>query len=153
VSDNQMLVRIEGLTETRRAFLKVDRALPKMLRLEANEAARGIVQGAQRKRTRLWRDRSGKTTRSIRARSTQAKARVLFGGTRFPWARGQEFGSYRNNYKQFTPWSGPPPGGGAGSRGHFLWPAVREGLGEFRDAMKAGVERVAREAALRTRGF
>jgi hypothetical protein len=35
-----------------------------------------------------------------------------------------EFGS--NKYKQFPIWSGSNPGGGAGSKGYFIYPTLRE---------------------------
>lgn len=146
----QFTVEIHGLQETIRALRQVDRELPKMLRREANEAAEGIVQDARRRYVARYNSRSGRTANTIRARSTPARAKVLFGGRRYPWGPGQEFGS--NRFAQFRPWSGKAPSG-SGSRGHFLYPAAREGIAEFRDALEAGVEKTARAAALRTRGF
>lgn len=143
-------VHITGLRETVRALRRVDRELPKMLRKEANAAAEGIVRDARRRYALRYTSRSGRTVNRIRARSTQTKARVVFGGARYPWAPGQEFGS--NRVRQFSPWSGPARSG-SGSQGHFLYPAAREGIGEFRDALEAGIAKTARAAALRTRGF
>lgn len=45
-----------------------------------------------------------------------ANTRTLWGGT--------EFGS--NKFRQFPPWSGSNPSGGAGSKGYFIYPTLRK---------------------------
>lgn len=143
-------VRVEGLRETQRAFRRIDRRLPKRLRVASNNALRLVVTEAQRRANDRFTSHSGRTRGSIRAQSSQTSARVVFGGKRFPHAGGLEFGS--NRFAQFSPWSGPGPGG-AGSAGWFLFPAARAEKARFRDALARELRVVANEAGLRVRGL
>jgi hypothetical protein len=77
-------IKIEGLNEFVRNLKTLDRDLPKAVRLAFNEASDLVVDDA---RPRVPR-RSGRAQRSLRARSTQTRARVSGGGARaphYPW--------------------------------------------------------------------
>lgn len=135
-------VAIEGLTEFRRALKSVSDDLPKMLQAELKQAAESAADRARRRyaqqfgagsgrRKTVTTSASGKrstrtrkgTAGTIRATATQTGASVAFGGARFPWVAGQEFGS--NRYRQFFPYTGRGPGG-KGSYGRVIFPAVRD---------------------------
>lgn len=77
-------IKIEGLNAFVKNLKTVDRNLPKAVRLAFNEAADVVVTDA---RPRVP-SRSGRARRSVKARSTQTKARVKGGGARakyYPW--------------------------------------------------------------------
>lgn len=150
MSGSLMRVEVRGLRETRRALRQAGGDMPKMLRGEMNTAAQHIVSDARSRYARIF-NSNGRTVNRIRVLSTTSTGRVAFGGKKYPWAHGQEFGSQK--YPQFSPWSGPSPGGGRGSAGKFLYPAARAGIREYRHNLIKGTERVLRAASFRTRGF
>lgn len=136
-------VHAEGLNEAVRGLRAIDRDLPKEIRKAAKAAAEPIAADARRRYAQHYRNRTGKTQRSIKALATQRDARISFGGARFPHAPGQEFGS--DKYPQFRPWSGRVQSG-PGSNGKAVYPAVRDGADGFRDRVVAGFDDVARAA-------
>lgn len=81
-------VRVQGLNEFRKAVKQIDKELPKALRLAFNAAADELVADTQRR----VRKRSGRAARSVRAKSTQTKARVSAGGNRAPYYPWLDFG-------------------------------------------------------------
>lgn len=81
-------IRIDGLAEFSRNLRKLDRELPKGLRIALNEAANVIVGYAQPRVPR----RSGRAARSIKARSTRTAVRVQGGGARVPYYPWLDFG-------------------------------------------------------------
>lgn len=77
-------IRIDGLAEFSRNLRKLDGDLPKALRLGMNRAADLVVANAQPRVAR----RSGRASRTVKARSTRTAARVVAGSARvpyFPW--------------------------------------------------------------------
>lgn len=119
-------VAVEGLAAYRRALKSIAVQLPKdlqkQLKAVAETAAARARSNYQRRFQSSRRTRKG-TADTIRALATQTGASVAFGGARYPWVPGQEFGS--DKFKQFAPWSGPGPGG-HGSAGRVIYPAVRD---------------------------
>ena len=125
-------VAIEGLAEFRKALRAVSDDLPKMLQAELKQAAESAADRARSRYAQNFTRSGGKrgssgaskhTIDTIRATATQTGASVAFGGARYPWAAGQEFGS--NKMRQFFPYTGKGPGG-RGSWGRNIFPAVRD---------------------------
>lgn len=83
-----MTVHIEGLREFRQALRRVERDAPKQLRVAFNDVANVVVQ-ATKPQVPV---RRGKAQGSVRARSTQEKARVVAGGKRVPYYPWLDFG-------------------------------------------------------------
>ena len=135
-------VAIEGLAEFRKALRAVSADLPKRLQAELKQAAESAAERARRRYAQNFGAGSGRrktvtvsasgkrstrtrkgTAATIRAVASQTGSGVAFGGARFPWVAGQEFGS--NRYRQFFPYTGKGPSG-KGSWGRVIFPAVRE---------------------------
>lgn len=129
-------VRVEGLSEFRRALRKLDTGLPKGLRLAMNDAVGVVVDYARAEVPR----RSGRAAKSIRAKSTGTAARASAGGNRapyFPWLDfGGRTGPRRSVDRPFY------------KEGRYLW----KGLVVKREQFTAGLEDalgdVARRAGL-----
>ena len=81
-------IKIDGLREFQAGLRRMDRDLPKGLRLAMNEAS-GIVVDAARARVPK---RSGRAARSIRAQSTRTASRVTAGGRQAPYYPWLDFG-------------------------------------------------------------
>jgi hypothetical protein len=76
------------LKEFRASLKAVDRDLPKAMRLALNDAANVIVDDSKPRVPH----RSGRAAGTIKARSTQTKARVAGGGNRAPYYPWLDFG-------------------------------------------------------------
>lgn len=155
-------VAIEGLSDFRRALKAVSPELPKMLHQELKQAAESAAARARRRYAQNFGAGSGRrktvtvgaggrrsvrtrkgTAASIRAVATQTGSGVAFGGARFPWVAGQEFGSLR--YRQFFPYTGMGPGG-RGSWGRVIFPAVRDEVADTEADLRTRFDALARKA-------
>lgn len=81
-------IKVSGLREFQRNLKKLDKELPKALRLAFNGAAQVVVEDARPKVAR----RSGKAAASVKARSTQTASRVVGGGNKAPYYPWLDFG-------------------------------------------------------------
>lgn len=81
-------VKVEGLREFQRNLKKLDRELPKALRMALNDATEIVVTEA---RPRIPR-RSGRAASTLKMKSTQTRARVSEGGSRAPYVPWLDFG-------------------------------------------------------------
>lgn len=81
-------VKVVGLKEFTRDLGKVDRELPKAVRLALNDAAGVVLDYARPKVPR----RSGAAAASVRAASTRTAVRVKGGGRRAPYYPWLDFG-------------------------------------------------------------
>lgn len=120
---NLTVIEVEGLVEFRRGLKKVSDDLPKLLKQKLKKAAEAAEFTAVKNYSKVYNSRSGGHIGTIKIRVTGDGVALAFGGTRFPAAGGQEFGS--NRIGRFRPWTGPGPGG-RGSMGRVIFPAVRE---------------------------
>lgn len=136
-------IGIEGLTEFRNALKHISGEIPKMLRDELKEAGRAAEFAAVRNYSRRFTSRSGKTINSIKLRATPTSVALAFGGPRFAWVKGQEFGSNKWSLRQFAPWTGRL---GRGSKGRVVWPAVREEGEQMIEELHDRLNKVARRA-------
>lgn len=143
-------VKVEGLPEFRRALRKLGKELPKELKQIMKAAAERGVSRARRLYEGQYplqhstRRSTGRTaSKGIRVASSQTGAGIRFGGARYPYLLGQEFGS--NKWPQFRPWTGPGPGG-AGSMGRAIYPAARAEADAAAGQAVRGFDRLARRA-------
>ena len=81
-------VKIDGLNEFRNNLKRLDRELPKALRLAFNEAADIVVQGARPGIP----SKTGKAKSTVKAKSTQTFSRVSGGGNKAPYYPWLDFG-------------------------------------------------------------
>lgn len=81
-------IKVEGLSTFVRDLKKLDRELPKALRLAFNQAADIVVQDARAKIP----TKSGRAKSTVRAKSTQTASRISGGGKRAPYYPWLDFG-------------------------------------------------------------
>lgn len=133
-SSGPITVDVSGLRELSRKLKKIDKELPKKVRLALNDAASDVASGAAKLVTR----RSGKAAASYRARSTQSASRVSIGGSKAPHAPWLDFGGrvgrnhsvQRKFYKQ----------------GRYLFPTLGKQKPEFSQKLLDLLVEVAKEA-------
>jgi hypothetical protein len=129
-------IKITGLDEFRKLLRKLDRDLPKGLRLASNEAAAIVVDYAQKHVPR----RTGRAARSIRASSTSRQARVTGGSARvayYPWLDfGGRVGRKRSVRRPFVP------------AGRYIYPGLGENRDKIAEAMIDALARLASDAGL-----
>lgn len=81
-------IKVDGLKQFSRNIKKIDRDLGRATRLALNEAAQVVVNDAVPSIPR----RSGKAANTVKAKSTQTKARVSGGSARVPYYAWLDFG-------------------------------------------------------------
>ena len=81
-------IQVTGLKEFRRGLKTIDRELPKALRVALNDVVQLVVDDA---RPRVPK-RSGRARGSVKARSTQSRARIVGGSARAPYYGWLDFG-------------------------------------------------------------
>lgn len=132
-------IKIEGLREFSRSLRKLDKDLPKGLRLAGNTAANVIVAEAK-PRVPLGPGRGGHAKTSIKAASTRTAARVSAGGKKFPYYPWLDFGGRvgpgKSVHRPFL------------KKGRYIWAAYAEKQAEFRETLKDELVKVAKDAGL-----
>jgi len=130
-------VKIEGLREFKRALKDVDSGLPKALRLAFNDAADVVVSDAKPRVAR----RSGRAAGTVRAKSTQTKARVSGGGARAPYYPWLDFGgSVGRNRSVKRPF--------IGKTGRYIYKAFFSRRSDFVDGLEEQLHDLARKSGL-----
>lgn len=81
-------IQIKGLAEFNRALRRLDKDLPKGLRLAHNEAANVVVDAAKPEVPQ----RTGHAASTVKARSTRLQGRVTGGSKRYPYYAWLDFG-------------------------------------------------------------
>lgn len=81
-------IKVIGLKEFNKGIKRLDKDLPKGVRLAFNEAADIVIDAARPKIPR----RSGRAAGSLKAQSTQTLARISVGGNRAPYYPWLDFG-------------------------------------------------------------
>lgn len=117
-------VRIEGMREVRSALRKVDKDLPKTVRIINRHVGETVVLPDARRRARQPRTNlKGNPTNvgsagvdSIRVLAQQRGAQIAAGGARVPYFGGHDWGS-KGTYPQFPP---------KRKEGYILYPSVEE---------------------------
>lgn len=131
-------IRIEGLSELRRALKDMDGALPKVLRVALNKAVSTVTSDAARRIPK----RTGRTAATIKGASTQTKARVRGGGNRAPHFGWLDFGGKRVGR-----------GGGVAERqfrdeGRYIWKSFKDNRKNVMEALQEALRETARQAGL-----
>jgi hypothetical protein len=129
-------IRIEGLKEFRAGLKRMDKDLPKGIRLALNSVVDIVVDDA---RPRIPR-RSGRAANSLKSQSTQNKARIKAGGSRapyFPWLDfGGRTGPGRSVVRPFF------------KKGRYVWLSFADKRVEVTKALDGALADVARGAGL-----
>jgi len=129
-------IKITGLAEFNRNLKKLDKDLPKVLRLAHNEAAQLIVDWAQPRVPR----KSGRAAGTVKAKSTRTESRVQGGSKRapyYPWLDyGGKVGPKRSVKRQFL------------KEGRYIYPALSANYGKFAELLAEKLIDVARQAGV-----
>lgn len=122
-------VTVTGLREFQTALRRMDRELPKTLRVGLNQIAELVVTKARP----LVAKRSGRAAGSLRVGSSQREARVRAGGARaryYPWLDfGGRVGKQRQIYRQFI------------REGRYIYPTV--------ERYRADIEKLAADVMIK----
>lgn len=131
-------VKIYGLAAFNRSLRKVDKELPKTVRLALNEAAQAVIDKAAPQVP----SRTGAARRSLKARSTRTEVRVGAGSTRvhyYPWLDfGGRVGRKKATKRPFY------------TDGRYLYPTYHKlkASGEFERILSAALVNAARQAGV-----
>lgn len=135
-TDRSEAIQVRGLADFQRELKRID--LAKDLRL-ANLGAAELVAGRARGRASGLGGVAAKTAPSIKAAAEQRRAKVVLGGSQFPFAMGAEFGGQgRPTTQQFKPH--------LGRTGYALYPTVRDSRDEFVDVYERALDQLMRRA-------
>lgn len=131
------VVEVRGLAQFRHGLRALGAEYRKGLDRELREIAKPIVDAAKEGYRQRYpsRGRSRGSQRGIRSGVSARGARVLIGSARYPYLLGQEFGT-TGRWPQF-PSRNP--------KGHFFWPALREGTDDLMEALGSLVDRANRK--------
>lgn len=129
-------IAVEGLREFVRSLRSLDAALPKMVRLAANEAANIVVVEAQSRTPK----RSGKAAKSIKAKSTRNAARVASGGARAPYMPWLDYGGkVGRNDTASRPFI---------ADGRYVYPSFYDNRAKVEETFRSALRRIAVDAGL-----
>ncbi len=129
-------IKITGLKEFSRNLRKMDKDLPKALRLALNDAGEIIVEWA---RPRVPK-RSGRAAGSIKSKSTRTLARVSAYGNRVPYGPWLDFGGAvgrRNSVKR--PYI---------AEGRYIYPGLTANQDQINKVLRDALLDVARSAGV-----
>lgn len=134
-------VQVEGLNELNRALRGLGGSeLQKELKAAGLEVAKEVTSAARSRALSLG-GVAAKTAPSLKATGRNTGAGVSFGGARFPFAAGAEFGSYQ--YAQFKPWRG-----NQSDAGYFLYPTIRDKSDTIAETYQGAVDELVRKYGL-----
>lgn len=130
------VIRIEGLKEFRRDLRRLDKSLPKGIRVAGNEAAQIVVKAAKPRIPR----RTGRAAGSVRVASTGTAARVSGGGARVPYYPWLDFGGrVGRRHQTKRPFL---------KEGRYIWRAFADHRGEVERKMRDELAKLARDSGL-----
>lgn len=132
-------IRITGLRELKRDLGKLDKDLPKALRLAANSAAELVVSAA-RPRVPSGPGKGGHAASSIKAASTATAARISAGGKKYPYYPWLDFGGKVGPNKSTSrPFL---------KQGRYIWKAYADNDKKIADKLEEELIKVAKSAGL-----
>jgi hypothetical protein len=130
------VIKIEGLREFRAGLKRMDKDLPKGIRLALNSVVDIVVDDARPRIPRV----TGKAANSLKSQSTQSAARIKAGGSRapyFPWLDfGGKTGPGRSVERPFY------------KKGRYVWLSFADKRTEVTKALEGALSDVARGAGL-----
>ena len=132
-------IKVEGLNEFRRELKKLEENLTPELKQINYELATQVTSWAQTKAAAVSPQASKAAKEGLKASRTAARAQVILGSNRAPYALGAEFGALR--WKQFQRWRGNATGAG-----YFLWPSIRDHREEIMDIYGEALDKLASKA-------
>jgi hypothetical protein len=129
-------VTVSGLAEFSRGLRKLDKDLPKLVRIANNKAANLLISKA----LPLIPRRTGRAAGSLKVASSRTEVRVRAGGPRAPYYAWLDFGGRVGRRKSVKrPFI---------KEGRFLYPTLAKNRAQFIAIMSEALEDVAREAGL-----
>lgn len=132
-------IKVEGLRELNNGLRRMDKDLPKGLRLAGNAAANIVVDEAK-PRVPVGPGAGGHAKSSIKAASTRTAARVSAGGKRFPYYPWLDFGgSVGRNKSVKRPFL---------KSGRYIWKAFDDKRAEVQQTLQDELVKVAESAGL-----
>ena len=132
-------VKVVGLDDFRRELKKLEEDLTPELKTVNFQLAVQVQTWAQTKAAAVSPQAAKAAREALKASKTAARAQVILGSNKTPWALGAEFGAAR--WKQFPAWRGNSKGAG-----YFLWPSIREHREEIMDLYMAALDKLAAKA-------
>lgn len=130
------VIEIKGIKELNRRLRKMDKDLPKALRLAGNSAADVIVGQAKP----LVPRRSGRAAGTIKAASTRTAARISAGGSKAPYYPWLDFGGRVGINKSVSrPFL---------KEGRFIWKAYADNRRKVEETLEGELVKVAKSAGL-----
>ena len=136
-------ITVHGLREFRTGLRRMDRKLPKGIRLAGNKAA-DIIVATAKPRVPLGPGRGGHAKDSIRAQSTATAARVAAGSRKFAYFGWLDFGS-KKKYARL-------PDRPYLKEGRYVWKAFADRRAEVQDTLRDELVTLAESAGVETRG-
>lgn len=129
-------IHVTGLKEFQKSLRKMDKDLPKGLRLAQNEAATFLINRVQPTIPR----KTGAAAASMKARSTQRSTRIAVGGKKAPYYPWLDFGGRTGPNKSVErPFY---------KEGRYLYPMFRKSRDEFQDILQKSLVAVAEGAGV-----
>lgn len=129
-------IRIEGLAQFRAGLKRMDKGLPKGIRVALNSVVDIVVEDA---RPRIPR-RTGRAAASLKAQSTQTKARIKAGGNKAPYFPWLDFGGRTGPGKSIErPFY---------KKGRYVWLSFADKRDEVTAALDGALADVAKGAGL-----
>jgi len=129
-------VKITGLADFTRSIKKMDKTLPRGIRVAFNQAAKLLIDRARPKIPR----RTGAAAKSLKAASTQTAVRIAVGGDKaryYPWLDfGGRVGRRRSVQRPFI------------KQGRYLYPTLTEVRPDIVRMASAALEATAKAAGL-----
>lgn len=133
-------IRITGLAEFNRNLRKLDKNLPKALRLALNEAGEIVVESAK---PQVPSD-SGAAAGTVKAKSTRTSARVTGGSAKVPYYPWLDFGGRVGKHKSVQrPFI---------SSGRYIYPGYTSNVDKIHEALTDALIRVAEQAGIHVDG-
>ena len=141
-------IQVRGLREVQSAFRKVDKDIPKALRVEFRAIAEDVASSARAKVPH----RTGKAAASIKPRASQRGAGIAFGGNAapyFPWldfggttGKGHRPGAKDSGSVKRYPWMG------TSGEWRYVYPTISEKSADIERAAEEAILSVAKAAQL-----
>jgi hypothetical protein len=129
-------IGVEGLAEFNRSLRRMDKELPKALKLALNGVADFIIDEARKDIPR----RTGKAASSLKAASTRTSVRIRVGGRRAPYYPWLDFGGRTGRRKSVRrPFI---------KTGRYLYPTLGKHRDHITDLLQLALVDVAQDAGL-----
>lgn len=132
-------IRIEGLSQFVRNLKKMNKDLPKAVRLAHNEAAEIVVNWAK-PNVPTGPSGGGHAASSVKARSTRTEGRVTGGGAKYPYYPWLDFGGRvgpkRSVIREFI------------NEGRYIYPGFTENVEDVNSALLSALLQVAVQAGV-----